>query len=209
MKLSWVFSAVRDSLCWLANHVTLSLWLVSQRPPTDHCAMPRPGPPPICAMVGLMPDSCIRLPITPAVWTLERPLLMKKLNAVCSLLDSAASDMLVSSGWLSVAQPETAADARRQNDTWRIAVEAMAALSRHAACRCVVARNCKAAPARKRVGLSSPQTVGRSRPCDHSPAPPPSCARSFECRKPYRKYRTRPTASHTPNRIHVVSGSST
>src|SRR5439155_11666871 len=88
MKLSCVFSAERDSLCWLANHVTLSLWLVSQRPPTDHCAMPRPGPPPICAMVGLMPDSCIRLPITPAAWTLVKPLLTKKLNAVCSLLDS-------------------------------------------------------------------------------------------------------------------------
>src|SRR5215475_7609836 len=162
MKLSWVPSAVRDSLCWLANQVTLSLWLVSQRPPTDHCAMPRPGPPPICAMVGLMPDSCIRLPTTPAAWTLVSPLLTKKLNAFCSLLDSAASDMLVSSVPLSVAQPAIAADARRQNDTVRIVVEDMAALPRHAACRRVVARNCRAAPVRARVGLSSPQTTGCS-----------------------------------------------
>src|SRR5215813_665539 len=125
MKLSWVPSAVRDSLCWFANQVTLSSRLVSQRPPTDHCAMPRPGPPPICAMVGLMPDSCIRLPITPAAWTLVSPLLTKKLNAVCSLLDSAASDIAFSGASLSSeaeAQPAIAADARRQNDTVRIAV---------------------------------------------------------------------------------------
>ena len=71
--------------------------------------------------MGLTLDSCIRLPITPAAWTLVSPLLTKKLNAVCSELDSAASDMLVSSGLpvlsLSVAQPEAAADATRQSDT--------------------------------------------------------------------------------------------
>src|SRR5213078_4011760 len=117
MKASCVCSAPRDSLCWLAYQVTLSLRLVSQRPPTDHCAMPRPGPPPNCTAFGLMLDSCIRLPITPAAWTLVSPLATKKLNAVCSELESAASDVLVSSVLSSEAQPATAADARRQHDT--------------------------------------------------------------------------------------------
>src|SRR5262245_17096283 len=122
MKLSCVLSAQRDSLCLAANAATLSLWLVSHRPPTDHCAMPRPGPPGWIAL-GLTLDSCIRLPMTPAACTLVRPLPTKKLNAVCSELDSASSDVLVSSVSSpvssSVAHAVTVIDARTHNDTQR------------------------------------------------------------------------------------------
>src|ERR1041384_1182610 len=123
MKLSCVLSAQRDSLWFAANAVTLSLWLVSQRPPTDHCAMPRPGPPPNWMALGLTLDSCIRLPMTPAACTLVRPFATKKLNAVCSELDSAASDMLGSAvpspGLSSVGQPVMPVDARTPSDTQR------------------------------------------------------------------------------------------
>src|SRR5690242_21869619 len=81
----------------LAYHSTLSFDDVSQRPPTDHCAMPRPGPPPYCTAVGFTPDSCIRLPMMPADCTLVSPLATKKLNALCSEFESAASDIPSSS----------------------------------------------------------------------------------------------------------------
>src|SRR2546423_5152207 len=97
MKSSCAVRLQRLRPCALAYHATLSLWLVSQRPPTDHCAMPRPGPPPYCAIVGLTPDSCTRLPMMPADCTLVSPLATKKLNAVCSFEESASSDKPVSS----------------------------------------------------------------------------------------------------------------
>ena len=50
-------SEYTDSPCCAAYQATLSFFEVFQRSPTDHCAMPRPGPPPDWAMVGDMPDS--------------------------------------------------------------------------------------------------------------------------------------------------------
>jgi hypothetical protein len=56
MKSSW--SCSDQTLCpWVpAYQVALSLASVSHRPPTDHCALPRPGPP-LCTAVGSTPDS--------------------------------------------------------------------------------------------------------------------------------------------------------
>src|SRR5215468_10483103 len=111
MNASWVWSDHRLSLCWPAYHVTLSWWLVSQRPPTLHCAMPRPGPPPNCFAFGLTDDSWMRFPTMPADWRFVSPRLTKKLNAVCVLLDS--SDSVVpsdgSSGSLAHAARQVAA----------------------------------------------------------------------------------------------------
>ena len=46
MKSSWRSSVQRPSPFVDAYQVALSLEPVSHRPPTDHCAIPRPGPPP-------------------------------------------------------------------------------------------------------------------------------------------------------------------
>ena len=74
-----------EAPCCAAYQATLSSFDVSQRSPTDHCAMPRPGPPPYCAMVGDMPDSWSRLPRMPAACTSVRPLPTKNSKATLSL----------------------------------------------------------------------------------------------------------------------------
>src|SRR3569623_1661516 len=75
--------------------------------------MPRPGPPPYCFAVAITFDSWIRLPTMPAACAVVRPFATKKLNAACSELERACSDMLASSSPVSpssVAQPNSVAE---------------------------------------------------------------------------------------------------
>jgi hypothetical protein len=67
MKSSWRPSDWTDCPCLPANQTALSPPSVSQRPPTDHCAIPRPGPP-YWTEVGVTLDSWIRFPTMPAAW---------------------------------------------------------------------------------------------------------------------------------------------
>src|SRR5262249_44226697 len=66
MNSSCRFNDHTDSPRVPANHTALSREELSHLPPTDHCAMPRPGPPPYCTAFGLTPDSWSRFPTMPA-----------------------------------------------------------------------------------------------------------------------------------------------
>ena len=69
--------------------VVLGVPAAADRPLRDAA----PGSAAVLHRVGFTLDSWIRLPTMPADWILVSPLLTKKLKAVCSLLDSASSDM--------------------------------------------------------------------------------------------------------------------
>src|SRR5262249_19654635 len=96
MNSSCRFNDHADCPLILANHRTLSLELLSHLPPTDHCAIPRPGPPPYCTAFGFTPDSWSRLPTIPAAWKFVRPLLTKKLYAGWSLAKAVRSASVLS-----------------------------------------------------------------------------------------------------------------
>src|SRR3954466_1579100 len=98
MNSSCRLNEVADCPLVPAYHCTLSFDDVSQRPPADHWAMPRPGPPPYCTEVGLTPDSLSRLPTMPAAWKLVSPLATKKSKAALSLENSASPVSATSSG---------------------------------------------------------------------------------------------------------------
>src|SRR5262249_57480629 len=57
MNSSCRFSDHTDWPLVPANQTALSREEVSHLPPTDHCAIPRPGRPPYCTELGLTPDS--------------------------------------------------------------------------------------------------------------------------------------------------------
>ena len=86
------FSDHTDSPWCAAYQTALSSVSAFHRPPADHCAMPRPGPPPSCAIVGLRSDSCWRLPTMAAAWKLRSPLPTKNSYAAFSFAETVTGD---------------------------------------------------------------------------------------------------------------------
>ena len=64
----------------------------AQRSLTVHCMMPRPGPPPPWLLLGLTPDSCMRLPMIPAADCLVNPSPINMFQTLARLLDPLTGD---------------------------------------------------------------------------------------------------------------------